>query len=164
MEAIYKAAVSLNAEPRLILRPDKKTQRGYVIATTLAIAVLGAAEVFGLIVAWPLTVFLSVCLAIFVVQMLPGAAGLVLTRDGFAIKSLYRSHLVRWSDIDEFRTGPNQRVIFRLSKEYAARLRSRPLGVLTCDEGRFRDSYGVPSERLAAFLNEWRQGTYRLDI
>ncbi len=155
----------MNAEPRLILRPDKKTQLRYVIATTLAVAALGVAEVFGVIIgAWPLTVFLSVGLAIFVVQMLPGAAGLVLTRDGFAIKSLYRSHLVRWSDIEEFRPGPNGRVVFRLTKEYLAYLRRRPFGVLTFDEGWFRDSYGVRPERLAAFLNEWRQGTYRLDI
>jgi hypothetical protein len=123
------------------------------------------AEAFGVITgAWPLAVFLSFGLAIFIVQMLPGAAGLVLSRDGFAIKSLYRAHLVRWSDIEEFRPGPNGRVVFRLTKEYLAHLRRRPLGVLTFDEGCFRDSYGVRSKRLAAFLNEWRQGTYPLDI
>ena len=47
----------------------------------------------------------GLCVVVFVLQMIPGAARLRLDAEGFHVRSLYSGTTIRWSEVREFRVG-----------------------------------------------------------
>lgn len=114
------------------------------------------------IAAWFVTGFFGVCSVVFAISLLPGASELALFREGFVVRSLFRKWpLIRWEAVGEFRAvripgSILKTVAFDTSDAPARRLTTmsrRLTGVSHC----LPDTYGMPAEELADFLNEWRE-------
>ncbi len=93
---------------------------------------------------------------------LPGASGLAVTEDGFAIRSLFRTHYYAWGEVSEFGVyilpighGRKKMVGFcgPTKMRGAARLSSFISGGFTHS---LPDTYGTKAENLAENLNAYR--------
>ena len=112
---------------------------------------------------WITLVFFAIGSVVSLVTVLPGAAGLTLTKDGFVVRSLFRGRAYRWSDVGEFAvtevpygTGSKKLVGFddRLAVEG---LTARANVKLSGRNSALPDTYGLSAEDLARLMSRWRQ-------
>jgi hypothetical protein len=98
----------MTPEPReLVLRPAK---RKWVLVTLICGAfsivgvgmVLNAAAPFDRVQAWFGLGFFGLGLVIAVVQLLPGSSFVRISEEGLLVRSLWRDHFYKWSDIESF--------------------------------------------------------------
>jgi hypothetical protein len=89
--------------------------------------------------------------------LLPSSSYLRLTSTGFTFCSLFRSHTVRWNDVERFsvvRLHRNKMVAWRYSAGYQARRTARLIAdSLTGAEAALPDTYGLTAEELADQMN-----------
>jgi hypothetical protein len=144
----------------LLLRPSRKR---WLLLLVLCLAftaggVMAAAR--GEIVGWLGLIFFGLCSVVAVILLLPNSAYLRLTRDDFEVRSLFRSHRVRWTDVKAFRPGRigfNAMVLYDFAPSYAASRRMRAISsAIGGAEGAVPDSYGLSVPDLARLLEEWR--------
>ena len=149
-----------DALPGMLLRP-RRSKWLLILAGSLAFSVVGAfmvrdSETEGYLV----LVFFGLCTLATLAHFLPNSAYLRLTRDGFEVRSLFRSSQTRWADVGVFRAGrlgPNATVVFDFAPSYAgARKMRAAASALTGAEGAIPDTYGYRVPDLAALLNERR--------
>lgn len=109
---------------------------------------------------WFVLIFFGLCTLIFITLLLPNAAYLRLSPEGFEIRSVFRSFRNKWSDVASFhagRVGLNPMVMIRFAPSYAPGRKARAVSAaLTGGEGGLPDTYGRSAKDLAALLNEWR--------
>lgn len=106
--------------------------------------------------AWYVTGFFGLGLVVFLLQVLPNASYLRLTRDGFEIRNLFRTSFVPWSEVVEIGWG-REFVGFTFA-EGASAPRWRHLAYkLMGAEGILPDTYGHKPEALAEIMMAWKQ-------
>ncbi|HUA32785.1 MAG TPA: hypothetical protein VMA09_04225 [Candidatus Binataceae bacterium] len=90
-----------------------------------------------------------------------GGGGLRLERNGFTIRSPFRSAFFRWRDIVRFRvmrtTDLRHSVVFDFHSSYQGQRMLRGPGRRLGYEGIIPDNYGRTADELAELLNEWRE-------
>jgi hypothetical protein len=143
----------------LVLRPRRLKMALYG-ALTAAFAVIGVAMIRdGDRGGWFVAGFGGVCALFFLALLLPGAADLRLTRDGFRIRSLWRTHFTPWSAVAGFgvaRVGGRRLVVFNFI-DVNARRGARFARILTGVEAALPDTYGMSAENLARLMSAWRE-------
>lgn len=108
---------------------------------------------------WFVGGFFGVCTLVFVALMLPGAASLMLTREGFRVRSLWRGGFTPWSAVAGFgvgRVGNRDLVAFTVV-DPAAKPGARFSRAAAGFDGALPDSYGMSAESLARLMNAWRE-------
>lgn len=108
--------------------------------------------------------FTSLCalsLVLFCVQLHPRASYLTLKKHSFLFCSLFRSHEVRWDDVEFFdvmKIGGTNMVVWNYVPEFAEQIRIRRAAVaLTGCEAALPDTYGFKAEDLAELMNQMKQ-------
>lgn len=110
---------------------------------------------------WLCSAFFGICAAVFIAQLFPGTSYLQLTREGFVMRSLFRTHpLVPWSRVGEFsvaRVSRRKMVVYdsAVDAERNPRL-AKTNRFLTGASSGLPETYGLSAEALAMLLNEWR--------
>ena len=107
---------------------------------------------------WFVAGFFGACTLIFLALLLPGAAYLRLTRDGFRVRALWRTHFTPWSAVSDFgveRIGRRRLVVFNFV-DAKARRDARYQRILTGVEGALPDTYGLSPEKLAELMTHWQ--------
>lgn len=108
-------------------------------------------------IGWYLTIFFGVCAIAIGINVLPGAAFLRVDEKGIAIKHMYKTHILAWSDIGIFfvHTGNKYELVgFSYSQEYKKHRKGRKISkILTGTEGVLPETYGFKAEELAELLN-----------
>lgn len=107
---------------------------------------------------WFVAGFFGACMLVFLALLMPGAAYLQLTRDGFRVRSLWRSHFTPWSAVAGFgvvRISHRAMVSYNFT-DVAAHRGARFSRALTGAEGALPDSYGMSAQDLAALMTAWR--------
>jgi hypothetical protein len=108
---------------------------------------------------WFVTIFALVCLAVFIVAMLPGATYLALDDVGFTVCSLHRLRRYRWIDVGEFvavQLTYNKMVMFNFSPTFDRLSTIRKVNAsFSGFEAGLPDNYGLPHEKLAALMNAY---------
>ena len=106
--------------------------------------------------------FFGLCLLVGVVNALPAASGLRLDRQGFVVRTLFRSRTYRWADIAFFGVAwvsGMRLVTFSLrARTPAGAVRSFFVGDF---DGALPESYGHSAVALAELLEDWRAGRPR---
>jgi hypothetical protein len=156
----------LSGDRELVLHPRKLGNVAMLVVSAVFVAggawMIQSGEPMG----WFVAIFFALGLVVFPILLLPGAAYLLINRDGFTFCSLYKKNSLRWSDVDQFfvlemRTGGirvNKMVVFNYAPDYPKWKRSRVIvGELVGAEGGLPDTYGMKAEELAAFLNECKR-------
>lgn len=106
---------------------------------------------------WSCALFFGVVAAVFAASLLPGANGLRIDDDGFAIRSLFCERRVAWRDVAGFAPvwiGNNRFVGFDYLPDVPERRRIRGFNrAITGIEGILPDRYGMRIETLAGLMN-----------
>jgi hypothetical protein len=111
---------------------------------------------------WLVAVFFGLCLVVFVVMLLPGAASLALDRDGFEITSLYRRHRTAWQNATGFEAAslpvvpPGRKMVVYNDGKMAGKSVARLNVAMVGRNAGLPDSYGLAADDLADLMNRWR--------
>jgi hypothetical protein len=92
-----------------------------------------------------------------ILYMLPGASMLILNRDGFECRSVYRAYAYRWRDVSDFAVWEryrNEFVVFDdASKAGALSDMNRSLSGRNAS---LPDTYGMSAADLAGLMERWK--------
>jgi hypothetical protein len=110
--------------------------------------------------------FFSLCMIVFILQLIPNSSYLKLTRNQFEIRSLFKSSYTKWSDVEIFRTGyirNSEMVMFDFSKEHKKHNIGKNIAkFLTSNEGALPNTYGMKAKDLAELMNKWKSASKNL--
>src|SRR4051812_12096957 len=86
----------------ILLRPSMG--KWLVLMLTAAAFTLGGWWMVsdGEAIGWFVSIFFGACFFVGVVQNMPGASGLAVMREGFGVRSLYRTRFYPWQDVERF--------------------------------------------------------------
>ena len=105
--------------------------------------------------------FFGLGIPIFGVQLLPGASYLRLTSEGFTCCSLFRSHHVRWCEVQEFvviQIHSYRMVAWNMTAEHAPKGRLGAFSkAVSGYEAGLPDTYGLKAEQLAELMEHLRR-------
>ena len=104
--------------------------------------------------------FFAIGLPVAVIQLLPGAAYLHLTADGFTFCSLFRAQTFRWADVTEFAIIRVHiwMIAWNFTTDYRSSPRARGLSKTVCGyEAALPDTYGMKPLELLALMESLRQ-------
>lgn len=149
------------------LRPSRARHALFAAGSAVFVAAGVAMVAGGSAMGWFVAGFFGLCLAIFMLNLLPGSAQLELAPEGFTVRSLGRARFTRWADVDGFHewTNPsaplNRHVAIDLAEHAepssaGGRLMlavGRGLGA----EGILPDTYGLSVSELREVMEAWRQ-------
>lgn len=109
---------------------------------------------------WLAIGFFGLCVAVGIVNMLPGASHLRLDDAGFEMRSLFRPHRVGWHEVAAFGVAQialNRIVGWNFAAGHSGHERIRKLNTgLSGFEAALPDTYGRRADALADLLNAWR--------
>lgn len=147
-------------EEQIILRPRKSKMILLAFVSLLFVAVgVWTIEKDSWKI-WSGIVFFSICFLVAFMQLLPGSSKLTLTRDGFAITSLFKSHFTKWEDVKSFEEGnigPNKSVMFDYIDGHEKHTTGKGIAKhLSRFHGGLPDTYGLTTSELARLLNDWK--------
>lgn len=112
------------------------------------------------LLAWACIVFFGLGLGVALLNLLPGASGLVLDAEGFEIISLFRRSRIAWGEVARFgevRAGLERLVGFDFvdgAREGGLRRANRRISGF---HGALPDRYGVQTAALVARMERYRQ-------
>lgn len=104
--------------------------------------------------------FFAIGLPVAAIQLLPGAAYLRLTQDGFTFCSLFRAQTIRWTQVSEFAVVRVHiwMVAWNFTTDYPPGGRARSLSRLICGcEAALPDTYGMRPRELLVLMESLRQ-------
>ena len=109
---------------------------------------------------WFVTIFFGIALLFSLLQLLPGANSLTLTKSGFTIKSLFRRHFIAWEDVQSFQLGKlagEVAVCFNYHAHHMRQHKAKQFNrLLTGNEAALPDTYGLTAENLLSLLEAWK--------
>ena len=110
--------------------------------------------------AWVNAIFFGLCAIVLIIQLFPKTSHLKLTEEGFEVKSLFKSHFTKWSDVEFFGVGylgNTKAVMFNYSENHTKqKLGKQIASAMTGAEGGLPNTYGMKAKELAELMNEWK--------
>lgn len=140
-------------EREAVYRPCK-TKQLFLALVCLVFVALGMTLMEGA-GAWFVALFFGLCALIFIIQLLPNASYLRLTREGFEIRSLFRSGFTRWEEVADIGVAGDS-VAFIFTEEAGAERLRRVVYELSGAEGILPDTYGHRPDVLADLMWQWK--------
>ncbi|WP_299768469.1 STM3941 family protein [uncultured Dokdonia sp.] len=105
-------------------------------------------------------IFFGLGIIIFTIQLFPNTSYLKLTKEGFEMRTLFKSNFTKWSDVKEFSTdyiGPNKMVMLNYNEEHTKYKNGKKIAkILSGSEGALPDTYGMSAKALTQLMNEWK--------
>lgn len=144
----------------IILKPKRSRTIGLLLVCTIFVAVGSFLLDKEPIVAWFTIVFFGLGVIVFIIQLFPNASYLKLTKEGFEIRSLFRSDFTNWKDVQVFRSGnagPNKMVMFDFAERHKKFKQGKKIAKsISGNQGALPNSYGMSVTELAELMNEWK--------
>jgi hypothetical protein len=151
-----------NAEIKLPLRLNtNKKKMLLLLVVSLIFVVMGIALMMSksnlTSVSYGIVFFFGLCALVAIIQLLPSASYLLLTKDGFTMCSIFRATTYRWCDIEKFfviTVVINEMVGLDFAKGFreAQAMRAISKGISGAD-GALPDTYGMRVEDLTTLMN-----------
>lgn len=149
-----------------ILRPNPLKTIGLLIVSMLFVASGPILIEKNPIMAWMTISLFGLGVIVFVIQLIPTSSRLKLTKDGFEVKSLFKSNFTKWSDVDRFRVGyvgvgyvgRTKMVMYDFSHNYTKYEVGKKIAkTLSGSEGALPNTYGMKAKELVKLMNEWKK-------
>ena len=110
---------------------------------------------------WFVLIFFVLVALVGAAALLPGAGGLTLDREGFAVTNLFRSYRARWQDTTGFtavRIPPahQKMVMYDDAKQSGRSLAQLNVAIAGRGAG-LPDTYGLSADDLAHLMAQWRE-------
>lgn len=110
---------------------------------------------------WLLISLFGLCLIVTLLQFHPNASYLKLTKEGFEVKSLFRTSFTKWTDIKNFRKGHingNKMIFFDYTDEHSKWKRGKKIAkFLSGKEGAIQSIYNISTEELMKLMIKYKQ-------
>jgi hypothetical protein len=133
-----------------------------VFAGFVTIGLFGVQSDLPPLLAWPFIVFFGLGVVVSAVAMLPGAGSLILNRDGFTVRTIFRkANSSRWRDTSGFEPGlGTYNGLVMYDDEVASQRFPKTSGFLAAlmgHGGALPDTYGLGAKGLSAVMRQWRE-------
>jgi len=143
-----------------ILRPSRLKTILLLIVSLAFVATTPITMEKNQTMSWLGAIFFGLVALVFIIQLFPNSSYLKLTEEGFEVKSMYKSHFTKWSDIEYFGVGEisnNKMVMFIYSENHNTQKIGKEIARgLTGGEGGLPNTYGMKADKLADLMNEWK--------
>lgn len=137
----------------LILRPGK-LKNTILILISIAFICMGIALMEKNLWAAILIIFLfGISLIVFSINLIPNTSYLKVDKQGFEMKTLFRTTFIPWQAVSNFTTKQiflNKLVMFDIDEKFleTSKMKSK--------QGAFPDTYGMSAKKLATLLNDYK--------
>jgi hypothetical protein len=148
---------------------DKQIFRPKITKTILFVIVCLAFTIGGItmtdedrLTGWLCASFFGLGVIVFLIQLIPGSTQLTLTKEGFIMTNLFRSHLTKWSDVKEFKIGyigraRNKFVMFDYTNKHKKYGIGKSIAKsLSGSHGALPSNYGFKVSELVSIMNDWK--------
>jgi hypothetical protein len=110
---------------------------------------------------WTSAIFFGLGVIVFGIKLVPNSTYLKLTKEGFEIKSLYKSSFYTWNEVGLFEVTNiqfNKMIVFNFSPNYKKHKKSRKFAAFLSKgfEGALPTTYSKNAYDLAKILNDWK--------
>lgn len=113
---------------------------------------------------WFITLFFGLCFLVALIQLIPNSSQIKLTKEGFTMTSLFRSHFTKWEDVKYFKEGyigSKKTVMFDYVDSHDKFTLGKGIAKYLSDShGALPDTYGIKTPELIRILNEWKNRKY----
>lgn len=144
-----------------LLKPNKLKWVGIFL---LCLALIGGGVFMirdGQRAGWFVFLFFAAGALTGLVQLLPNSSFLLLTYEGFTVRSLFRTYSTRWSEVKGFvpaQISRSKLVAYDFAEGYSQKTTSRSIAKsMSGYEAALPDTYGMKAEELADLMNQWKQ-------
>ena len=104
--------------------------------------------------------FFGLGVIVSLIQFYPNASYLKLNQEGFEVKSLFRAHFTKWSDIKDLRQGHisgNQMIFFDYTDEHKKWNTGKKIAkFLSKKEGAVQSTYNISTDELMRLMLEYK--------
>jgi hypothetical protein len=142
-----------------VLRPSRGRTLLMVLGSVVFVLcgwwMIESGKVFG----WFAVAFFGICCVAWLVRLLPGACGVVVMKEGIAIRSFFRVRFYEWERVEGFGLIAVRNQLMVGFNEAACESRG-PANLTQAVFGfshSLPESFGYEAEQLAAILNQYRQ-------
>ncbi|KQT25684.1 hypothetical protein ASG22_02940 [Chryseobacterium sp. Leaf405] len=120
-----------------------------LVFVILGISIIRGGSWLGLFPAF----FFGICLTVFIINLIPNSSYLKISEKGFEMRTMFRSTFIPWEVVTGFsvkRIAITKMVIIEFNNQYidTSKLKSKT--------GAFPDTYGMPAQKLAEIMNEYK--------
>ena len=155
-------APALATVPEWTLYPSRKKWALVLLISLLFCAATPLVMERNPFIAWLGLLFFGICGVISLVLVLvPGASYLRLTGEGFVVRALFRTRMIRWQDVSHFGVttiSMNVMVGYNFSRSYVGQELGRKLSAdVSGWEAALPDTSGMDAQELADLMNQWKR-------
>ena len=104
--------------------------------------------------------FFTLCLIVFLIQLIPGSSQLKLNEDGFTITTFFKDDFTSWKDVKTFKAGfigPNKAILLDYVDNHNKYQTGKKIAkVLSGSDGGIPQLYGCSQIELLEILTEWK--------
>ena len=119
-------------------------------------------------VKWLTIIFFGLGIVVFIIELLPNSRYLKLTNEGFEVRSLYRSHFTKWTEVSGFGiyyVSFNTMVTFNYTEEHKKHKTGKKISkILSSYQGGLPQTYGMKATELAALMNAWKNKNEGVEV
>ncbi|WNJ17145.1 PH domain-containing protein [Pontibacter sp. G13] len=105
--------------------------------------------------------FFGLCLLVALIQLLPNASYLKLDEEGFEVKTLFRTHFTRWSEVKDFRAGQingNKMIFYNFTAKHKKHQTAKKVAkFLSTKEGALPSNYTIQTKDLLELMKEYKR-------
>lgn len=108
---------------------------------------------------WPALAFFGLGIPVAVINLMPGASGLTLDKDGFTASSMFRGHRTAWRDASGFtvfKIGPHSMIAYDDANAKGKAIAGANVALSGRNSG-MPDTYGLSPAELVDLMTSWRE-------
>ncbi len=115
------------------------------------------------VIAWGCIIFFGLGLIVALLNLLPNSSYLVLTSEGFEVKSLFRSKFTKWSEVEDFELivlSHNKMIGYNYTKAYRKHKTERKISKAFGGKERvLPTAYDIKLEELLDLIQAYKQAS-----
>ncbi len=147
-------------EETIILKPKKLTTVILLLISILFVVIGFISMEEKIFIKWGGIIFFGLGIIVFIIELLPNSSYLKLNKEGFEMRSLYRSHFIKWTEVTNFGIFYfrfNTMVAFNYTADYKKHNTGKKISeLLSGYHGALSGTYGMNATKLAELMNEWK--------
>lgn len=110
---------------------------------------------------WLVITFFGLGVIVSLIQFYPNASYIKLNEEGFEVKSLFRAHFTKWSEVKDFRQGyisGNKMIFYNYTDEHKKWNSGKKVSkFLSGNEGAFQSTYNISTDKLMALMVDYKK-------
>jgi len=111
---------------------------------------------------WLVVSFFGLGILVSLIQFYPNASYIKLNEEGFEVKSLFRAHFTKWSEVKDFRQGyisGNKMIFYNYTDKHKKWKSGKKISKFLSNgsEGAFQSAYNISTDKLMALMKDYKK-------